>query len=226
MTTVLITGANRGIGLQLTKHYASEEFKVYALCRTPSEADDLKAVEGDVHMHQLDVTDPDSIKRLKDEIGNEPIDIFINNGGIYGGHNQELGTMNYSDWEKTLATNTIGPVRMVEAFYPNLKAAKEAKLITISSLMGSIEDASRGNIFYRTSKTAVNMAMHCIASDAKEDNITCIVMHPGWVQTDMGGENAPITTEESVDGIVHVISGLSTYDSGKFLNFRGEEIPW
>lgn len=226
MTTIVITGANRGIGLEFTKQYASEGAKVYALCRTPEEADELHAVEGDVHIRQLDVTSEECRKRFADEIAGEAIDLLINNAGVYGGEHQSLGNLDFEKWHQTMETNLFGPVYMTTAIYPNLKKSDNPKVATLSSKMGSIADSSGGMAIYRTSKAAINMAMNALSKDASNDNVVMINLHPGWVQTDMGGEQAPTTPQESVTGLRKVIANASMKDTGHFYDFRGEEVPW
>ncbi len=226
MTTIVITGANRGIGLEFTKQYASDGAKVYALCRSPEEAEELKAVAGDVHIRQLDVTSEDCRKRFADEIGDETIDILINNAGIYGGDNQSLGNLDFDKWHNTMEVNVFGPVYMTTALYSNLKKSANPKVATISSKMGSIGDSSGGMAIYRTSKAAINMAMNSLSADASNDNVIMINLHPGWVQTDMGGSNAPTTPQESVTGLRKVIAEASMKDTGHFYDFKGQELPW
>lgn len=226
MTTVVITGANRGIGLEFTKQYASESAKVYALCRKPSEAKELEAVEGDVHIRQLDVTSEQCRKRFADEIADETVDLLINNAGVYGGDNQSLGNLDFEKWHHTMEVNVFGPVYMTTALYPNLKKSDNPKVATISSKMGSISDSSGGMAIYRTSKAAINMAMNALSADASNDNVIMINLHPGWVETDMGGSNATTSTEESVTGLRKVIAGASMKDTGHFYDFKGQELPW
>ncbi|MGE4312639.1 MAG: SDR family oxidoreductase [Pseudobdellovibrionaceae bacterium] len=226
MTTIVITGANRGLGLEFTRQYAADGAKIYALCRDPSSADELKEIKGDVQIVRADVTDSEALKSFAESLNGEAIDLVINNAGIYGGTHQSFGGIDYEAWEKTFRINTMGPVRVAEALFDNLTKADQPKLITISSLMGSIADASGGDIIYRSSKTAVNMAMHMVAAAANDNQVVVVNLHPGWVQTDMGGTQAPVKPADSIAGMRKVIDGLTMDDSGHFIDYKGQSIPW
>jgi NAD(P)-dependent dehydrogenase (short-subunit alcohol dehydrogenase family) len=234
MATVLITGANRGLGLGLTKLYAQDGDKVHACCRNPDSASDLKAIEGNVVIHALDVEDPKSITALKAAIGDEPIDILLNVAGYYGtaivsapGGMQDFGTSNYDDWEKIHRINVIGPMRIAEAFVDNVAASDQKKLITLSSILGSIGGNDVGKMYpYRASKAGVNAIMRSMSFDLKDRGIIAVPLHPGWVRTDMGGPTADIDTETSVSGMKEVIAGLTPDQAGRFLAYDGGELPW
>lgn len=227
MTTVLITGANRGIGLELTRHYAASGARVHATCRKPSEADDLRAVEGDVHVHTLDTTHHDELATLAKTI-DEPVDIVIANAGIYGPHR---GSQSFTDLDaeavrQTMEVNLVGTIATLQHFLPHAKKSEGKKLVAISSKVGSIADASGGAIAYRTSKTALNMAMCCAAHELKEDGIAVGSLHPGWVRTDMGGPNGLIEADESARGLADVIDALEPGDKATFKDYKGDTIPW
>jgi NAD(P)-dependent dehydrogenase (short-subunit alcohol dehydrogenase family) len=230
MTTVLVTGANRGLGLEFARQYAKEKTYVFACCRNPRSASELNALAkdtpGGLSLHQLDVADRDSIPKLKREIGAEAIDIVINNAGIYGPRHQDGMNMDFDGWEETLHVNTLGPLRVTQAFLPNLKAGKEKKLIAITSGMGSIGETSGGYVAYRTAKAALNMLMRNLAIELKGDGIIAVPMNPGWVKTDMGGPTAPLSPTTSVTGMRKIIAELGLEDSGRFLSHDGREIPW
>ncbi len=234
MATVLITGANRGLGLGLAQLYAKDGDKVHACCRNPDSASDLKAIEGDVVIHALDVEDPKSIAALKAAIGDEPIDILLNVAGYYGkyivsepGGMQDFGDTDYDEWEKINRINVIGPMRMAEAFADNVAASGQKKLITLSSILGSIGGNDVGKMYpYRASKAGANAIMRSMGLDLKEKGITALPMHPGWVRTDMGGPTADIDTETSVAGMKKVIAGLKPDDAGRFIAYDGSELPW
>ncbi len=201
MPTALITGANRGIGLALTRQYASEGYRVHACCRTPSEADELTAVEGDVTVHALDVTDHAATDRLAGEVAG-PIDVLIANAGVYGpkAEAQSFGSLDYDGLRRTFETNTLGALKTLEAFAEHVAKAK-GKMVAMTSKMGSIDDASGGMIAYRATKAALNMGV-CMAAAAMQDRgVAVAVVHPGWVRTDMGGPNGLISAEESAEGI-------------------------
>lgn len=225
MTTILITGANRGIGLELARQYASDGDKVLACCRNPQEASDLKALEG-IEVFQLDVTDGVSVKALKTELGDTPIDILINNAGI-NLEPQSFEEMDFDKWEDTFRVNSIGPFRVVQALIDNVKAGKDKKIVTISSKMGSVGNVYYGgSIAYSSSKSAVNMVTKILANRFRDDGIIAVPLHPEWVRTDMGGPGARISAEESATGLRKVIAGLTMETSGRFFQYDGEELPW
>lgn len=226
MKTVLVTGANRGIGLEFARQYAAEGWSVIACCRKPSDAKDLKAIDGEVRIEKLDVASDVSIGALAKSLKNQSIDVLINNAGIYGGK-QDFGHTDAKNWLEVMQVNVIAPLHMLEALAGNLAAGKEKKVLSITSKMGSIGDGpSGGGYIYRSSKAALNMTMASAAKDLKRHGITVIVAHPGWVKTDMGGAGAPITPKTSVAGLRKILSGLKPSDSGKFFNYSGEELPW
>lgn len=228
MPTLLISGANRGLGLEFVKQYVAEGWDVVAGCRRPDEAAELREIAdgGSVEVHALDVAETNSIDSFKGAVGARPLDLVIANAGVYGGDRQKSFTdLDYDGWARTLATNTFGPVRLAAAFAENLKAAK-GKLVAISSLMGSITDSSGSFYAYRSSKAALNMAFKGVAAELKGDGVTVAVLHPGWVQTDMGGRNAPVTPPQSIEGLRKVIAGLTLNDTGSFHAFDGKALPW
>jgi NAD(P)-dependent dehydrogenase (short-subunit alcohol dehydrogenase family) len=230
MATVLVTGANRGIGFELTRQYAGDGARVIACARRPDDAKDLQAIAsasgGRVVLHELDVTDAGSIAALARELDGHPVDILINNAGVYGGDHQRLGDIDYEAWARTLAANTLAPVRITEALRANLINGREKKVIAISSMMGSTARHDGGALIYRSSKAALNNAMKGLSAALNPDRIVVAILHPGWVRTDMGGANATLSPEASVTGMRKVIAGLTAADSGRFLNHDGSEIPW
>ncbi|MDP6346165.1 MAG: SDR family oxidoreductase [Alphaproteobacteria bacterium] len=231
METILITGASRGVGLELTRQYAAGGWRVFACCRDPDTAEALhdlaRQSNGAVSLHALDVDQAASVAALKVELGAQPLDVLINNAGIMGQRNARRGNVDYDAWQACLDTNVLGPTRVVEAFADNVAAGAQKKLITISSRMGSIGQTLAGDsIVYRSSKAAVNMVMKIIANDLADQGVIVVVFHPGWVRTDMGGPGADISVEESAGGIRQVIAGLSTADNGGFRNYDGGIIEW
>jgi NAD(P)-dependent dehydrogenase (short-subunit alcohol dehydrogenase family) len=236
MTTVLITGANRGLGLGLARLYAKDGAKVFACCRNPEAAEDLSelASNGNVIVEALDVADGESVDALKASIGDEPIDILLNVAGYYGkaivtapGGLQEFGTTDYEEWQTILEINVMGPMRMAEAFVENVAASEQKKIVTLSSILGSIGGNTSGKIYeYRASKAAVNAIMRSMGIDLKVRGIIAVPMHPGWVRTDMGGPKADIDADASVSGMKQVIDGLSLADAGRFVTYDGGELPW
>ena len=225
MTTILITGANRGIGLELARQYASDGDRVLACCRNPDKATELNALEN-IEVFQLDVTDDASVKALKAGLGDTPIDILINNAGI-NLEPQSFEEMDFDKWEETFRVNSIGPFRVVQALIDNVNAGQDKKIVTISSKMGSVGNVYYGgSIAYSSSKAAVNMVTKILANRFRDDGIISVPLHPEWVRTDMGGPGARISTEESASGLRKVIAGLTLAESGRFFQYDGEELPW
>lgn len=227
MPSVLITGANRGLGLEFTRQYAADGWRVFAACRDPAGARDLAAVEGDVSAETLDVDDGPQVAALANKLSGQPIDVLINNAGIYGPKDVTRDTVVYDAWGQVFRTNAMSPLAVSAAFAVHVAQGGQKKIITLSSIMGSIaENDSSGDFIYRSSKAAVNAVMKSLAGDLKSEGITVAVLHPGWVRTDMGGPDAAIEAPESVTGMRAVIAGLKESDSGRFLNYDGTEIPW
>src|SRR5574337_539075 len=205
MATVVVTGASRGLGLEFVRQYAADGDRVIAACRHPESAVALKGVKGDVKLVPLDVADAGSIHALSDVI-NEPIDILINNAGVYG-KAQTLGKMDYAGWEDL----------------PRITAGKRKLVVAITSLMGSIADNSSGGFYaYRSSKAGLNAVFKSLSIDLKPHGIAAVVLHPGWVKTDMGGANAPLEIPESISGMRAVIAKLGPKDSGRFYDYKGK----
>ena len=226
-SVVLVTGAGRGIGLELARRYAAGGWTVLATARDAGRVAALRALPGRVEVLGLEVTDPDSVAALARGLEGRAIDLLINNAGIYGPDNPELGGLDYAAWERVLAVNTLGPLRVTEALLPNLRAGKGRTVASLTSLMGSIgENTGGGALFYRSSKAALNAAMKSVAIALRPEGFTVVVLHPGWVRTDMGGPSAPLDTETSAAGLARVIGGLGPGDTGRFLNYDGRELPW
>jgi NAD(P)-dependent dehydrogenase (short-subunit alcohol dehydrogenase family) len=231
MATVLVTGANRGLGLEFCKQYASEGWQVLACCRMPQAASELIGLAErypHVSVLALDVADFAQIEQLAAQLHDTSIDVLINNAGVYGdSQGRGFGQLDYQAWTKTLAVNVQAPVKMAEAFLPHLKRGDKKLLIAISSLMGSIADnSSGGSIIYRSSKAALNAAIKSIAIDLKEQAVGVLIFHPGWVKTDMGGANAPLEAVQSVAGMRQAISAFSLDQSGSFVKYDGTPMPW
>ncbi|MCE9522282.1 MAG: SDR family oxidoreductase [Alphaproteobacteria bacterium] len=230
MTTVLITGANRGLGLEFVRQYAKDGARVLACARVPGQAQKLldlaAASAGRITVHPLDVASDASVSHLKDEIGALPLDILLNNAGVYGGDHQSAGDLDFAAWTQTLNINTLGPVRVLQAFRPNLVEGQGKKAIAITSGMGSTARHDGHALIYRSSKAALNNVMRGLALALKGDGLIVVPIHPGWVQTDMGGANASLTPEQAIASIRTVITGLKPADSGRYVNYDGSEIPW
>ena len=225
MTTVLISGANRGIGLELARRYAADGAQVIAGVRDQASAHDLKALKG-VEVEQLDVADDASVRAFHAKVGDQAIDILIANAGVYGGDRQKLGDIDFDAWMTTFSINSLGPVRLAQAFLPNLKAGADKKLVAITSTLGSTSTHS-GDIFaYRASKAALNNAWAGLAAALKRDGIVCLPLHPGWVQTDMGGKSAQISVQQSVEGLHEQIAQAGAERSGHVYAYDGRALPW
>jgi NAD(P)-dependent dehydrogenase (short-subunit alcohol dehydrogenase family) len=229
--SALITGANRGLGLEFARQYLADAWHVYAACRDPSSASELRQLaegtEQKLWIIALDVIDPVSITAAAAELEGRAIDVLINNAGVGGPRGQRIGNIDYETWARVLEVNTLGPMRVAEAFIDNVAQSERKLIVTITSGMGSIGDNTSGGAFsYRSSKAAVNMVMRSLAIDLAPRGITCVVINPGWVQTDMGGPHATLTPAESVKSLRRLIERLGPGQSGKFFNHDGREYAW
>lgn len=230
MSTILITGANRGIGLALTEAFAARGDTVIATVRDPGKVEDLAAVMARhpalVEVHRLEVTDTASIAGLAGRLTGRPIDVLINNAGIMGPERQSTTDMDFDGWLETLKVNTLAPLAVTQALLPNLRLGQHPKILTISSGMGSMAFTTSDRVAYRSSKAAVNKVMQCLAADLKGDGIVVAVCHPGWVKTDMGGTRAEISPEMSATGITRIVDRMSLLHSPAFHGWDGSAIPW
>lgn len=229
MPSILITGANRGLGLEFAKQYAAAAYRVFATARDPERARELGAIakaHSNVSVHALETTDADSIEKLARELKGEPIDILLNNAGVMGPKAQELGDIDYARMLDTLKVNTVAPLMIVEAFLENVVKSQRKVLVAITSGMGSIADTDGGSYAYRASKAALNMTFRNLAVDLKSRGVISVVINPGWVQTDMGGRSAPEKVDVSIASMRKVFDGLKLADSGKFLDYKGGTWEW
>jgi NAD(P)-dependent dehydrogenase (short-subunit alcohol dehydrogenase family) len=232
MRRVLITGSNRGLGLEWVRQCAGRHWRVFATCRDPDSAVDLRdlADQGaSVSLHRLDVTDPRQIGDLAESLQEETIDLLVNNAGVYFEHwgQDPIGSIRYDDWEETFRVNTLGPVRVTEALLPHLARGARPLVLAISSHMGSIADIEAPRDYaYRSSKAALNAAMHGLAHELEPRGIGVLLLHPGWVRTRMGGASAPIGPEESVRGMLSLVDRYEQSLSGGFFRFHGTRMPW
>lgn len=224
MTTVLITGANRGLGLEFARQYQDAGASVIATCRDPAQATALCALG--VRVEALNVSDPASIAALATKLKGEPLDIVINNAGIWGPQHQSANSCPPEAMLEVFAVNTVAPLMLSRALKPNLNAGRDKKLIFVTSKMGSISDSSGGVVAYRASKAALNIVAHGLAKDWAKDGILVGVFHPGWVQTDMGGPGAPLLAPQSIAGLRERIAELDETTSGRFIAYDGAEIGW
>ena len=231
MATVLITGANRGLGLEFCRQYAEQGWHVIACSRNPDDAFDLNKLASrhpDIQSEALDVSEFGEIDALSRKLADLSIDVLINNAGIYTDNGSNgFGRLDYQAWTKSLVVNTEAPVKMAEAFLPQIKRSDKKLIVAISSLMGSMADNdSGGSIFYRSSKAALNAAMKSLAIGLKEQSVGVLIFHPGWVKTDMGGPNALINAEPSIAGMRALIENFSLAQSGSFVKYDGTPMPW
>lgn len=226
MPTVLVTGANRGLGLGFAKHYAGKDWTVLAACRQPNEAAALKRLTN-TRVLPLDLSDEDSIAALSQTVGGAPIDLLINNAGVLGPQPSSLGQLQQSDWLPVLSVNAVGPALLTEALAANLLASRTRKVVNISSGLGSLTEAdTEWAPVYCVSKAALNMATRYLAAALAPRGGIVVALSPGWVQTAMGGQGAELTVEESVAAMTAVIEGLGRKDNGSFLGHQGRPIPW
>ncbi|WP_158258043.1 SDR family oxidoreductase [Sphingopyxis lindanitolerans] len=227
MTTILVTGASRGIGFEISRAFLRRGHHVIATCRDPDNAHDLQALEGVLEIHALDVGDPASIAHCADSLADRAIDILVNNAGI-AYRDTRIGHLDYAAWRRVLDINLLAPVAVLEAFLPHLLRGEGRKAVAISSSLGSITRAGGGNYFYRTSKAALNMAMRSIGADLAQQGVTVAVVSPGFVDTDLT-QALPvpkIPARESGDGLAAYIEAMTPEDGRRFLRFNGDELPW
>ena len=232
LLNILITGANRGIGLEMVRQYAASGVpRVHACCRAPQRASELRRVEGDaggrVVIHQLDVVDTRQIEALAQELSSEAIDLLVNNAGVYGGPDDGLAHVSEAAWLDVLRVNTVAPLKVSSAFLPQVAASRRRIIASVSSKMGSLDDNTSGGYYaYRSSKAALNMVMKNLSIELRDRGITCVSLNPGWVRTDMGGSAAPLSPEQSVRGLRKVLDAVTLDDSGKFFSHDGAEVAW
>ncbi len=228
--TILITGANRGIGLELTRQFAESGWKILACCRSPENAEHLNRIATDspaVEVYPLDVTDYDQLAGLSLQLKGKKIDILLSNAGIYGPRTSVFGQVDVKAWRQVLEINTIAPLMLAQTFVEQVAASEQKVIAVISSRVGSIEDnSSGGGYIYRSSKTAVNQVVKSLSIDLVERGISTLSLHPGWVKTDMGGSEAEIFPAESVAGLKQILTGAGLSENGMFFDYDGSVIPW
>jgi NAD(P)-dependent dehydrogenase (short-subunit alcohol dehydrogenase family) len=227
---IVVTGANRGIGLGLARGFAARGDEVWAGARRPDEARELTALAKEsgarVHVHELDVRDEAKVRAFAAAIGDASVDVLVNNAGVASPWNAGLMDFDAEQALRCFDTNALGAIRVTRALIANLRAAR-GKVINMTSLMGSIADNGSGRAYpYRMSKAALNMATRNIAHEVKGFGGLAIALHPGWVKTEMGGSGATETIEVTVARILGVIDGLGPAESGRFFHAKGQELPW
>ena len=230
MTNVLVTGANRGLGLGLVKNYLGKNINVVGTTRDIKNSRDLLALKErfpeNLEIFELDLLKESAGYTLANFLGDKPIDILINNAGV-GSSNQHLQAVSPKPWLEVLKVNLIAPLMVTQSIIDNVKKGSDKKIYFLSSQLGSIGDNTSGGMYiYRSSKTGLNQVIKSLSVDLKPQGITVVALHPGWVKTDMGGPNAPVSIDESIDGMMQVIYETDISDTGRFLNHKGKELPW
>lgn len=230
MSRYIVTGTNRGIGLEFVKQLLAQGHDVLATARDPEAVPALTELQ---HTHKqltllpLDLSDDSSIAHFAREAGAQPIDVLINNAGVYGPRNASLGSLRTDEWVEVMLIDLIAPLMLTQALLPALRQGKDKRIAFLSSMMGSIADNSSGGAYiYRSAKAGLNQAVKSLAVDLSKESFIVLPLHPGWVQTDMGGPNAQIDTKTSVNGLLQRIQNSTAGDSGKFLNYDGKTIAW
>ena len=235
MPTVFITGASRGLGLEFARQYANESWKVIASCRNPEMAKELKSIQGDIKICQLDITDIKQIQKITFEFRNEAIDLLINNAAEHGPYDgsASFGSIDAIEWTNIFLSNAISPLKVTEAFFENVKKSRQKKIVFISSRAGSISERGKlphhkpsGSYIYRSSKAALNAATQSLAFDLEPQKICVIVLHPGFVRTGMAEDDAELDASTSIAGMKKIISESTPEDNGLFRTYEGELISW
>jgi NAD(P)-dependent dehydrogenase (short-subunit alcohol dehydrogenase family) len=228
MPTVLVTGANRGLGLEFARQYLADDWQVLACCRNPGKADQLRALDnGALEIFHLDVADSDQIRVLAGDLTGRPIDLLINNAGVGGPRMSEEDYGQPLPWLQVLRINLIAPFELTRALLGNLQVGKQKKIATVTSKMGSMGDnTGGGSVVYRSSKAGLNAVMKSLSIDLAEEGFIVLILHPGWVLTDMGGPDAWIGVEKSVSGMRAIIEHATPEHAGRFFAYDGAEIPW
>lgn len=226
MPTYFITGANRGLGLEFARQLSTrkDDTRILATARDVEGATDLARLVHDVI--PLDVADAASIAKLPEHVKDQPIDVLINNAGISSRGNS-LESLDAADLARSFAVNAYGPLLVAKALIKNLRAGQRKTIFSITSQLGSIANNKGGSSYaYRGSKAALNMMSVSLSNELSKDGFTVVVAHPGWVQTDMGGGNAPLKPEASITALLKIIDNLKPEDTGKFYNYDGTLLPW
>ncbi len=222
--TVLITGANRGLGLEWARQFHAAGARVIGTARRPEEAEELRGLG--VRVEPLDVTDPQSVRGLAERIGADAVDILVNNAGALG-REQSIETLDAEALENYFQVNCLGPMRVTQALLPALRRGERKLVVNITSRLASLELNAQGGYYgYRESKAALNMFTRSLARELAAEGFTCVALSPGWVRTQMGGPQAPLSPQESVQAMRAVLEKLTPRDTGRFLDHRGETLPW
>lgn len=230
MSVVLITGANRGLGLEFVRQYAAKGWQVLAACRSPQSAsalNELATAHSTIQILPLDVTKEADINGLATSLNGQAIDHLILNAGVLGADCATLGEMTQAKWLEVLTINTIAPALLIQALQHNVASSEHKTIVGISTRVASLGDNSSGNMYsYRASKAALNQILVSAAQNLRNKQVKTLAIHPGWVQTDMGGKDATFPAEQSVAGIINVTENLTLEESGSFRVFDGSSIEW
>jgi NAD(P)-dependent dehydrogenase (short-subunit alcohol dehydrogenase family) len=223
----VVTGANRGIGLEFVRQLTARGEEVDATARDPGAAPELRALARPgvrLRIHPLDVAEDTSVAAFAEQLPAGPIDVLINNAGVSGVKGGE--PIDPADILRVFNVNAVGTLRVVHALLPRLRDGNGKKIVNLTSVLGSIAEATGGRFAYRMSKTALNMATRVLAEDLRGEGFRTVALHPGWVQTRMGGSAAPLPPEQSIRAMLRIIDGLTAEQSGRTFDFQGREIPW
>lgn len=231
MRTILITGANRGIGLEHARRYAERGLQVFATARDPAQAADLHSLsaqhDGRVTVLRYDAAEPDAAARLRADVGGAPLDLLFANAGAMGPAGQRFGEVDVEGTLELIRVNALAPLKLAEAFADNVANSARKLIAFQTSLMGSVGDNSGGGAYaYRMAKAALNMAGKGVSNDLRARGVIAVLLHPGWVRTRMGGPGGKISVDECVEGQQRILDKLTPAQSGKFFNFDGRELPW
>jgi NAD(P)-dependent dehydrogenase (short-subunit alcohol dehydrogenase family) len=223
MPTILITGAGRGLGLELAKQFIAGGWQVIGTVRDLAKGANLPK---GAQTHLCDITDRAALARLAKDLKGRPVDVLFCNAGIFGQRKQSVGTIDYDTWAKVMQVNVFAPMACVDALVENVAASERKQIVMMSSRLGSISLNAGGEVVYRSSKAALNQVTKCLSIDLAPRGITTIAVHPGWVQTDMGGPAADLTPVQSVAGLKRVVEALTPAQNGRFINHDGTEFTW
>ena len=225
MHNILIIGANRGLGLEFAKQYSNEEHNVFATTRNKNDAKELNSIKN-IKVFELDLNSDESLDNFIKDISSQKIDVLIHNAGIF--RDEQLDEdLDINAWINEMRINAVVPIILARKLKNNIQMGSDKKIIFISSQMGSIDDNYSGRFyFYRSSKSALNSAAKSLSIDWKEDGISILILHPGWVKTDMGGGNAKLEIPDSISQMIKVINDLNLNNSGSFVNYAGKKLEW
>jgi NAD(P)-dependent dehydrogenase (short-subunit alcohol dehydrogenase family) len=239
MPTILLTGANRGLGLEFVRQYDADGWRIHACARDPEAAEELKVLAekaaGRISVHDLDIADFAAIDALANRLRGTPIDVLLNVAGWMGSRSfaregvsvQQFGSSDFAEWESVFRVNTFAPMKMAEAFVDHVASGEQKKIVSLTTIMASLAKNTIGGFYqYRASKAALNAIMRSMAIDLGKRGIIAIPIHPGWVRTDMGGPKADIDAPTSVAGMRKVIAGLTAEQAGRYWTYEGKELPW